>query len=190
MNVDEALRTLKADPDDTDAWGVIALDAYQPLLAYAASLLITFRAGPAETAQDIVHDVLVAFAARWPRSNATIESSEALHAYLRVSCRNLLVDRYRNRQSAEKMLDFLTLKFSHAFKSEDELYRSIFINEIIEKMPPECAELLHLYVTEDLSPAEIAERMGARAATFYSRWYRCLQKAKQIFLQKKVGAKR
>ena len=113
-----------------------------------------------------------------------ITSAPALHSYLRTSCRNLLVDRYRRERHAEQLIDFLALKFGSAFQDQSALYKTIFLNEIISKLPRECADIFRLYVTEDLSPAELAEQIGVVPSTFYSRWYRCLQKAKEIFLER------
>lgn len=180
MTVDEALLTLRRKTRDAAAWEVVALDVYQPLLAYVATLLLLFKVAHGETAHDIVHEVLLNFYERWPRSKAEIETSQALHAYLRTSCRNLLVDRYRRERHAEQMVNFLSLKFSSAFQDASDIYKSIFLDEIIRKLPAECAQLFRIYVTEDLSPAEIADRVNASPSTFYSRWYRCLQKAKDI----------
>jgi RNA polymerase sigma factor (sigma-70 family) len=184
MTVEEALRTLRRKPRNEDARQIIALNVYDLLLAYVASLLITFRIAPGETARDIVHDVLLAFYKRWPASGAQINSESALHAYLKTSCRNILIDKYRHERKGKELVDFLSLSFSSAFISESDLYRSIFLKEIIQKLPPECGSLFEYYVNEDLSPAEIAERLNASPAKFYSRWYRCIQRAKELLLKK------
>jgi RNA polymerase sigma factor (sigma-70 family) len=184
MTVQEALRTLRARPGDEAARQTITLNVYEILLAYVASLLLTFRIAPGETARDIVHDVLLAFYERWPRSKANLSSESALQAYLRTSCRHILIDKYRHERKGEELVDFLSLKFSSAFTGESDLYRSIFLKEIIEKLPAECAALFEQYVNEDLSPAEIADRLNDSPSKFYSRWYRCIQKTKELFLKK------
>lgn len=185
MNIEQALQALRENPGDALAWEILYVDAYQPLLAYVSSLLLTFRVAPPDTAHDIVHDVMIGFLERWPVIKEKIHSVAALRAYLRRSCRNLLVDLYRSEQRAKSLVDFLALQFSTALGDESDLYRSVFVDEIIAMLPRDCASLLRQYVEEDLSPAEIADREGASAATFYSRWYRCIQKAKKIFMQKK-----
>lgn len=190
MTVEKALQILRRRPRDVAAWETIAVDVYQPLLAYAASLLITFRAAPAETAHDIVHDVLINFYERRVASKAQISSAADLRGYLRRSLRNLLIDRYRRQRRAEEMVDFLTLKFGAGTDGAKNPDLAILTDEIIEMLPPDCSALFRQFVTEDLSPAEIADRAGASPATFYSRWYRCLQKAREIFMQKKGSLKR
>lgn len=193
MIVEEALQTLRKDPRNAAAWESVVLEVYQPLLAYVASLLFSFRITSAgDSAHDIVHEVLISFYDRWPKSKAIIDSSSALTAYLRTSCRNLLVDRYRHEQHAEQFVDFLTLRFKDAFQESDP-YTSILLGEIIEMLPPDCASLLKEFVSHDLSPAEIAEKIGIPTATFYSRWYRCINRAKTIFsrnVEKKGSNKR
>jgi RNA polymerase sigma factor (sigma-70 family) len=190
MTVEKALQSLQSNPRDTHAWELVANEVYQPLLAYVASLLLTFNVAPGETSHDIVHEVLLAFYERWPKSRANITSATALHAYLRTSCRNLLIDRYRRQRNAEQLIDFLTLTFERAFQNESNLYKSIFLEEIINLLSPECALLFRKYITEGLSPAEVADSLGASPDTFYSRWRRCLQKAKIIYLHKKGPLKR
>jgi|GEM_PF-1585559 len=190
ITTEEALRTLRENPQDTAARQVLILAVYDHLLAYVASLLLTFRVAPGETARDIVHDVLLSFFVRWPASKIEFKTESSLQAYLRTSCRNLLIDKYRHERHGDDLVDFLSLKFDSAFENESDLYRSIFIREIIAMLPEECATLFNQYVKEDLSPAEIADRLNASPAKFYSRWRRCIQKTKEILLTKKSGLNR
>lgn len=190
MNVTEALGTLRRNSSDPDAWEFIVTLVYKPMIGYVGSLLLTFRVAPGETAYDIVHDVLLAFQQRWPQSTTTIDSEASLLAYFKRSCKNLLIDRYRHERKGEELVDYLTLTFANAFPAQHDVYRAIFLDEIIRLLPAECANLLTSYVTEQLTPAEMAEREGASPATFYSRWYRCLEKAQKVFLQKTGHLKR
>lgn len=183
MNEQEALQTLYRDPQNRDAWEALAQGVYQPLVAYVASLLISFRAAPGESAHDIVHDALLAFYMRWPASHRRLRfaGTEELLAYLRRSCRNLLVDRYRRARHAEKLMDFLTHKSSAAEVAERDADRAILTEEIIAQLPEDYRWLVKKYVIEGLSPAEIADGAGISPKAFYARWYRCLEKAKEIF---------
>src|SRR5437868_1955399 len=107
MTVEEALQVLRMNPSDPQAWEAIALDVYQLLLVYVASLLLTFKVVPGETSHDIVQEVLLKFYERWLENKPSILSAADLHAYLRASCRNLLIDRYRRERNAEQLMDFL-----------------------------------------------------------------------------------
>jgi DNA-directed RNA polymerase specialized sigma24 family protein len=183
MDLEEALVIFRANPRDREAWEGIATGVYEPLLMHVNSLLFSFRVAAGETAADVVHAVLLNFLARAP--NVELKSREELLRYLRRSCRNLLIDKYRHEKNSEQLLNYLSLRFGNAFPGETELYRSIFLGEIIDLLPKNCGEMLRLYVTEELSPAEMAEREEAAPSAFYSRWSRCIAKAKEIFLQKK-----
>jgi RNA polymerase sigma factor (sigma-70 family) len=184
VTIEEALANLCLNPNDSAAWDVIVMSTYKPLIASVASSLLTFHIEPGESAIDIVHDVLLTFQKRWPHLRARIKDERALFAYLRRSCQNLLVDKYRRQQNADKLVDYLTLNFDSAFPAHQELHRSIFVKQIIVRLPKKCAEMLRVFVTEGLTAAEIAEREGVPPATFYSRWLRCINKAREIFCRK------
>ena len=190
MTVEDALVRFRANPDDAEAWETIVTSVYDVLLLNVASLLVSFRAATTESAADIVHGVLLTFHDRWPKSDVELKSSEDLLRYLRRSCRNLLIDRYRHEKNSQQLINYLSLRFSSAFAGEADLYRSIFVKEIINLLPEPCASMLKTYITEELTPAEMAEREGASPAAFSSRWYRCLEKAQQIILKRKALFKR
>jgi len=179
VTADAAIVRLREHPRDTQAWEVVYRSVQKVLLAYVSSLILTFRVGSSEEAEDLVHEVLIAFFERWPVIREKIEGFEGTLWYLKRSCRNLLVDRYRHSRSADQMIDYLSVQFSTAFGSEAALYRGLFINEILDALPKECRNLLRRYIEEDLSPADLADEEGASHAAFYSRWYRCIQRARK-----------
>jgi RNA polymerase sigma factor (sigma-70 family) len=185
MTMDQAILALRKDARNPRAWEILAREVHPQLLAYVSSLLMTFQVGAAETSEDFVQEALLHFYARWPLIRSNVGSAAALQAYLRKTCRNLLVDRYRQERRAESFVRFLELRFQDAFHPEAELYRGIFLKEIVQSLPAECAALIREYVESDLSPAEIAEKQNASPSAFYSRWYRCIQKARETFVQKK-----
>lgn len=180
MTVDEALAALRRDRNNEQAWASFYRQMYRPLLTYVKSLLATFSLPSGDDAHDVVHNALTAFWERWPHIKDTVTTAAAASGYLRKTCRNLMVDEYRRRANASPLMDFLTFQFRSAFAKEPDLYRGIFLREIISRLPAKCSALLRTYAEEDLSPAEIADREGASAPAFYARWYRCIQKAKKI----------
>lgn len=181
---EEALRTLDISPRDPKAWETLTIGLYKPLLAYVASLLLTFRAGSGETAEDIVQEVLLRFYSQWQKGNLDFPTSKAVDGYLRRSSRNILIDRYRSERSAKQLLDFLEFRFNNAFGDETEVYRDMFVNEILDGLPGECGNFLRQYVLEDITVAEIADRENEEPRKFYPKWYRCMERAKEIFLRK------
>lgn len=193
MTFEEAYNTLKRR-DDESAWRVFFLEASQQLLAYVARLLVSFRLEAGETGQDIVQEVLVSFLEQWPKLKKELGNVGSAVSYLKASSRNLLVDRYRHRQTAQSLLTFLSSRYTESFGNSAEVLRPILIEQVLKALQADCASLLRKYIAEDLTPAEIAEEQGLSAATVYARWYRCLHKARVSLrhnpnLIKELGAK-
>ena len=145
---------------------------YKPLLAYVASLLLTFRAGYGETAEDIVQEVLLRFYSQWRKGNLCFpRARKALEGYLRRSSRNILIDSYRSERSAQQLLDFLEFRFNNAFGDETKVYRDMFVNEILDGLPGECGNFLRQYVLEDITVAEeFADRENEEPRKLYPKW--------------------
>lgn len=179
--IEQALAKLSINPRETAAWETLATAVYRPLLAYVGALLLTFRLPPGETAHDITHDVLVAVYQKWPAIKPAILTEADLYKYLRASCRNLLVDRYRSEQRADKLLDFLTTRYARAIETQKEAEEKILTEQLIAALPTEmkCAAIFRLY-QQGFTRAEIAEQSGEPPATFYRRWNRCWKKAEEI----------
>lgn len=183
MTVQQAVRKLARNPGDSAAWETVFVDQRPRLLAYVSSLLLTFRISPGETAADVVHEVLLKLLENWHGLGGKIREPEHLQAYLRRSCRNLLIDRFRSSQHASQLVRFMSMGFSQTFQSDTEVQRRIFLDQVISNLSGDCAELLRRFVTEDLTPAEIADLQGVPASTFYSRWHRCVEKAKAFYMR-------
>jgi DNA-directed RNA polymerase specialized sigma24 family protein len=183
MTGDEAIARLQKKPDDPGAWRFIYTLMQESLRPYVASLLCTFESGPKETSHDIVHEAITGFWGQWAKIRKKIPNEAAAVAYLKVSCRNSLIDKYRRNVSAQPLLDFLTLTFSHT--PEDSIIRVLLVQEIVAGISGDCGTLLRSYVNDGLSLAEMADRDGALPSAFYSRWYRCLEKAQAVAESKK-----
>jgi DNA-directed RNA polymerase specialized sigma24 family protein len=183
MTGDEAVARLQKKPNDPEAWQSIYMRMQERLRPYVASLVCTFESGPKETPQDIVHEALSGFWGQWAKVKKKIPNEAAAIAYLKVSCRNSLIDKYRHDVSAQPLMDFLTLTFSHT--PEDSIVRVLLVQEIVAGIPGDCGTLLRSYVNDGLSLAEMADRDGALPSAFYSRWYRCLEKAQALAEAKK-----
>jgi RNA polymerase sigma factor (sigma-70 family) len=182
MTIEEALQVLAQSPKDHVAWDRIIGEVYEPLIAYVASLLVSFRLA-AVAAHDIVNDVLLTFYRRCTENKERLNFSNGgeIQAYLRKSCRNRLIDRCRRENSAEKMLKFLTLKYSEAIVENRDPDQIILTDQIIASLPKDCQFLVKKYVKEDLTPAEVADFLRISPRAFYARWHRCLEKAREIF---------
>jgi RNA polymerase sigma factor (sigma-70 family) len=183
MTANEAVRSLHRMPADTASWGVLYTELAPHLVAYISSTLFTFNVH-SQDPSDIVHDAFIAVMQRWTEVKGTIPDVSALMAYLRRAARNKLIDRYRHEKTASRLIVFLSLTFEGAFKGESSTYRRLFVEEVISKLPPQCSDMIKLYIEHDLAPAELADQLQLSPAAFYSRWYRCLEKARE-FVQKK-----
>jgi DNA-directed RNA polymerase specialized sigma24 family protein len=182
MTADEAVQSLHEDPHDTASWGELYGQLAPPLTAYVSATLVTFNVR-SQDPSDIVHDTFIAVMQRWVEARRDIPNVQALMAYLKRAARNKLIDRYRHEKTATRLLAFLSLTFEVAFRGDPGGYRRLFIEQVISNLPRQCGEILKLYVEEDLSPAELADKLQLSPSAFYSRWYRCLQRAKD-FVQK------
>jgi DNA-directed RNA polymerase specialized sigma24 family protein len=178
MTPDEAIRRLQKGPNDSDAWELIYTHMQNRLNTYVTSLVCTFDSNPKESTRDVVHDALCRFWDRWPEIKRTIPDAAAAYAYLKTVCRNSLVDKYRHDRSAQPLLDFLSLKFSQV--QRESIVRDLLVQEVITALPRECGSLFRSYVESDLSLAEMADREGSLPSAFYSRWYRCLERARDL----------
>ncbi len=185
MDIETSITKFKEKPAESEAWDAIVSWAYKPLLAYVAVLLVDFKLDPSLTANDVVHDVLLKFLERPDRIPRDLKSSGQIISYLKHSCKNHLIDKYRHIQTARQFVNYLGLTFDEAFPAHNDFFRHIFIKEIIEQMGGECGELLQQYITQDATLADMAESRGWTAPSFNAKWYRCLEKAKKIFSEKK-----
>jgi DNA-directed RNA polymerase specialized sigma24 family protein len=178
MTPEKAIARLQTRPDDEEAWASIYTYMQERLNNYVSSLVCAFNTGPKESPRDLVHEAVTGFWQQWPEIKETIPHLTAAYAYLKTSCRNSLVDKYRHDRSAQPLLDFLTLKFSEV--QPNSIVRSLLVQEVIVGVGGECGALLRSYVESGLSLAEMADREGSIPAAFYSRWYRCLEKARNF----------
>lgn len=183
MTPDEAISHLQKKPNDPGAWELVYTHMQNRLNAYVCTLVCAFHSGPQESARDVVHDALTKFWDRWSEIKKQVPDEAAAYAYLKKSCRNSLIDAYRHDSSAQPLFDFLNLRFSQT--QEDSIVRRLLVEEVIAAVSGECKSLLQSYVDDGLSLAEMADREGALPAAFYSRWYRCLERARDLVESKK-----
>ncbi len=183
MTPDEAICRLQKKPNDPEAWELIYTHMQNRLNAYVSSLVCAFHSNTKESAHDIVHDALTKFWDRWSEIKKVVNDEAAAYAYLKTSCRNSLIDAYRHDRSAQPLFDFLSLRFSQI--QEDSIVRRLLVQEVIAALSGECKLLLQSYVDDGLSLAEMADREDSLPAAFYSRWYRCLQRARDLVVSKK-----
>jgi DNA-directed RNA polymerase specialized sigma24 family protein len=183
MTGDQAITRLQKKPNEPEAWRALYTQMQEDLKTYVASLIHTFDSGIKELPRDIVHEAITRFWERWMQIRKQIPNYRAARLYLKASCRNLLIDKYRYDRAAQPLLDFLTLRFSHT--PEDSIVRNLLVDEIITALGGDCGVLLRFYVSDGLSLAEMADKDETLPSAFYSRWYRCLERAQELTDAKK-----
>ncbi len=179
MTIANAISTLRVNPTDKEAWEIIYTSYHTELIAYTSSLLFSFKMSN-QDAGDLVHDVFVAVIQHWERTATVIDGPTELLAYLKRAVRNRLIDKYRHEKTASSLLAFLSLTFELAFNTDTNLYRRIFLEQVISNLQPSCKEIMQLYVEQDFAPADLADRLNISPTVFYARWYRCLERARNL----------
>ena len=122
---------------------------------YRAALVrfVRSRVSDAETAEDIVHDVLVKAYAR----RDTLRSEEKLDAWLFQMTRNAIVDHYRAKRPSEEVPEDLAQPESEGSARED-LARCL--TALITHLPERSRTAIELSELQGLTQKETAERLG------------------------------
>lgn len=122
---------------------------------YRAALVrfVRSRVSDAETAEDIVHDVLVKAYAR----RDTLRSEEKLDAWLFQMTRNAIVDHYRARRPSEDVPDDLVAPESEG-SAREELARCL--SALIPHLPEHARTAIELSELQGLTQKETAQRLG------------------------------
>ena len=120
--------------------------------------------GSSETAKEIVQEAFL-------RTYRQRESVTTLRAFLFSTARNLAANEYRHRRTMER--DALGNFGDSWVKTERESLesellrdeRNRFIQEAIDRLPPQCRAAFALRVFHECSYKEVADRLGISAKT-------------------------
>ena len=140
-------------------------EKYEGIMLTAAAGLL----GDVNAAQDVVHDVFVAFA----QSPGRLRLAGSLRSYLATCVANLARDRLRARRRAAESLEGAEPETeSHRLPlaqviQDEELGR---LAEALATLPYEQREVIVLHVKGDLTFREIAGIQGASINTIQSRY--------------------
>jgi DNA-directed RNA polymerase specialized sigma24 family protein len=178
MNAEQAIGQLHEKSNDPSAWEIVYKHMHIRLSAYVASLLVTFNLSARDSATDVVHESLCKFWEKWPDIQTHIPDLAAAEKYLKAISRHALIDRYRSERSAKPLIEFLTLRYSEIH--ENDLMARVLVDQLSTQLPAECGALFRTYTKLDLSLAELAIHEGLSPSAFYSRWYRCIKRAREL----------
>lgn len=128
-----------------------------------------------DAARDLVQDV---FASLWEKRE-TVRISSSLNAYLYCSIRNAVLDEIKRSKRQEDRLDALARFMADHAEPADLLLRNKQLSDLIEQevsqLPGRMREVYLLRRDEELSHAEIAERLGISRLTVKTQMNKALR---------------
>lgn len=157
-------------------------EAFAALFAYYAPRLKSFmlrRSADPEAAEELVQETMLAV---WNRAGQYSPGKGSVTAWIYTIARNLRIDRLR-RQPAQTFYDIEDYDEPSAEpNSEDKLIqvqRDAQIADAVEDLPKEQLEVISLSYLDDLTQAEIAERLEVPLGTVKSRMRLAYEKLRE-----------
>lgn len=134
-----------------------------------------FRVGSYDTAQDIVQDVFLKFF----QNKKAVKSIKNVKTYLFKSISNACVD-YQRKYGKIKIIDIEYVSDKIADDEKKCIDEFIRIEDLLNELPCEQAEVLKLKFVDGLSFTESAEILNVSVNTIKSRYRYGIDKLKQI----------
>jgi RNA polymerase sigma-70 factor (ECF subfamily) len=158
-------------------------EAFAELFAYYAPRLKSFmmrRSADAETAEELVQETMLAV---WNRAAQYSPAKGSVTAWIYTIARNLRIDRLR-RQPAETIYDIDDYEEkSDEPSGEDQLLsreRDEQITNALKGLPKDQLDVISLSYLDDLTQAEIADRLKVPLGTVKSRMRLAYQKLRDV----------
>lgn len=124
-------------------------------------------------AEDVFQDV---WARVWDRLD-TLRSDDAVRPWIAQMTRRCCVDRHRAGARTELVDDPDELVVDRALADVDE---ALAVRAAMERMSPDCREILDSFFCRDESYRDIGDRLGLPGGTVASRISRCLTKLREV----------
>ncbi|WP_239024976.1 sigma-70 family RNA polymerase sigma factor [Rhodoligotrophos defluvii] len=157
-------------------------DAFANLFAYYAPRLKSFmlrRVADADTAEELVQETMLTV---WNKAASFSPAKGSATAWIYTIARNLRIDRLR-RQPAQTFYDVDDYDEPSAEPTGEERLiqneREAQIADAIEALPKDQLDVISLSYVDDLSQAEIAERLDVPLGTVKSRMRLAYQKLRE-----------
>jgi RNA polymerase sigma-70 factor (ECF subfamily) len=154
---------------------------YAPLMVSHAYRLL----GDRDEANDVVQDV---FLALWQR-HASLELITSLSSYLYTAIRNRVFTRMSHEKVVSRYADSIVEHMGKAFTLSDDDFMARELQKLIDEeiavLPEKMREVFLMYRKEELSYAEISERLGISDKTAKQQVYnatKILRSKLQVFL--------
>ena len=178
MNLDEIWK--KVQQGDIASFDLFFKEFYSGLCHYVYQLLNDYFLAE-ETVQDV-------FLQLWETRQSVFSQGYSLKKYLyRVAhnqCMDILKKRKTQKERMIRLYPFDTWEtISEKYKFDDYLIEKIeteetsaLIDQIVEQLPEQCREIFRMSRDEDMTNAEIAQRLGLSESTVRVQLYRATQK--------------
>lgn len=154
----------------------------QPLLFFVIRYV-----GSRQVAEDIVADV---FVKAW-NARSNLRNVDSLRAYLYVTAKNASLNYLRKPQAVA--LEDVPTDFGETLLGDDDLFGNIVRTELIksileevDKLPLKQQEVFRYTFLEDLSVAEISEKLQVTATAVYANRSRAIATLRELLMKKGV----
>lgn len=154
----------------------------QPLLFFVIRYV-----GSRQVAEDIVADV---FVKAW-NARGNLRNVDSLRAYLYVTAKNASLNYLRKPQAVA--LEDVPTDFEETLLGDDDLFGNIVRTELIksileevDKLPLKQQEVFRYTFLEDLSVAEISEKLQVTATAVYANRSRAIATLRELLMKKGV----
>lgn len=158
-------------------------EAFAEFFGYYAPRLKSFmmrRSADAETAEELVQETMLAV---WNRAGQYSTAKGSVTAWLYTIARNLRIDRLR-KQPAQTMYDIDDYEEkSDEPTGEEQLLtreRDEQVSQALDGLPKEQFDVISLSYLDDLTQAEIADRLNVPLGTVKSRMRLAYQKLRDV----------
>ena len=179
MNSEDARLVAACLEGDQRAWEML-IDKYKRLIY---SIPFKYGATP-EDAADVFQSVCIEVF----NSLGQLKSADSLRSWLiTVAVRQSY--RWKKKQSHHVELDALEPETAEGLAAVPEtviqLQQEQIVREVVDKLPPRCAELVHLLFFEQppLPYAEVARRLGLATGSIGFVRGRCLERLRKILVE-------
>ena len=161
------------EKDDKNAFKALFESHYQTLYNYAR-----YNISDEDACHDVVQDV---FTYLWDKRH-DIEIKQTMRSYLLSSTHNACINYLKKQNTKKKHISEFLYGTDRSEDGYDPIFENALIenlNNIIEKLPPQCKEVFYLSRIKGLKHKEIATKLNISTRTVETQIYRALRTIKK-----------
>jgi RNA polymerase sigma factor (sigma-70 family) len=156
---------------DQDAWGEL-VDRFS---AYVYAIVVQGFRLYGQDAEDVFQEVFT----KAYENIGRLRDDSAVRAWLAQLTRNACIDLLRARQREQPADE--VLEPTEVDETLARLAEAVAVHDSLQRLSPECREILDRFFTRDESYRTIGAELGIPAGTIASRISRCLDKLRDEF---------